>query len=100
MVVDNFHSMGVSVPPLKTDPVPVVDPNAVLPHSVLLKCLESVTRKNPKIIQPSSGVELQQLALCHPGDAPEPAGRETEQQSLGVSAPEGPDHSLRVLRYA
>ena len=51
--------------PDKTDPPLIVDPNAVLPGPVSLERLETITRGNPKLLQPLGGVKVEQFAPGH-----------------------------------
>jgi hypothetical protein len=39
VVVRDFDVVGIASPPIETDPVPVVDPNAVLPLPISVKAL-------------------------------------------------------------
>lgn len=51
MVVRYFHVVGVLVSPLETNPPLIVNPDAVLAFPVSRKGLESVSGRNPEIIQ-------------------------------------------------
>ena len=39
VVIDDLDVEGVTVPPNETDPKLIIDPNAVLPHSIALEPL-------------------------------------------------------------
>lgn len=88
----------VSVSPDEADAVAVVDPDAVLTFSVSLQGFQAVAREDPQVIQSASGMELHELSLSDPGDAPEPGAGETDEQGLTFPAPKGADHPVSVLR--
>ena len=100
MVVDHLDLLGVAVLPHETDPVLIVDPDAVLPTTVPSERLEVVARERAQVVEALRGVELDQLALSDPGNAAEPSRRIPMEEGFGISIPEGPDHLPRVLRSA
>jgi len=98
MVVHHFDLLRVAVLPGEADAILIVDPYAVLPTSISTESLEVVARERTQVVESLRCVQLRQLALSDPGNAPKPPRRITLEQRLGVSIPEGPDHLLRVLR--
>jgi hypothetical protein len=98
VVVHHLDSLRFAIPPHEADPILVVDPDAVLSTPLAGKRLEVIARERAQVVEPSGCVQLRQLALRDPGDAPEPPRRVTLEQGLGVPVPEGPDHLLKILR--
>jgi hypothetical protein len=90
----------VAILPHETDPVLIVDSDAVLPSPVSAQGFETVAWEGPQVIESSCRVQLSQLALHDPSDAPETLRRVTLEQRLGVPIPEGPDHPPKLLRIA
>jgi len=58
MVIDDFNLIGVSVPPLETDPPLIVDPDAVLSAPVDGQGFQAMGRRDTQIIQGDRRVEL------------------------------------------
>lgn len=51
MIIHNFDIDGTILVPLEANSILLVDPYAVLPHSVTGKCLKSIPGRNAKFIQ-------------------------------------------------
>jgi len=51
MIVDDFDIMGASSLPYKTDPILVVDPDTVHSLTFTSQRLQSITRRNPQLLQ-------------------------------------------------
>jgi len=56
VVIDDFHFPSVALAalallPNKADPIPIVDPDAVLPGAIALETFERVARNPPKVGQ-------------------------------------------------
>jgi hypothetical protein len=98
VVVHHFDLLSVAVLPYEADPILVVDPDAVLTTSISTESLEVVARERAQVVKPVRRVQLHQLALSDPGNAPKPPCRMALKERLGVSIPERPDHLARVLR--
>jgi hypothetical protein len=96
VVVHHFDLLSVAVLPNEADPILVVDPDAVLTTSISTESLEVVAGERAQVVKPVRRVQLHQLALSDPGDAPEAPRRLALEQRLGISAPERPDHRPRV----
>ena len=65
MAFDDFHVVGVTLDPSKTDAPLIVDPDAVLAFAIALEGFESIGRWNTQIIQHGGVPEHTQLATCH-----------------------------------
>ena len=63
VVVGDFDFLCTMVLPTKTNAVLLVDPNAVLPGTISLQQFKSIARRNRQIGQPTSTVELIELAV-------------------------------------
>jgi hypothetical protein len=57
VVVDDLDLMRVGVPPLKTDPPLIVDPNAVLTLPLPRELLEPIPGWYSEIVEGLSGIE-------------------------------------------
>lgn len=53
VVVNNFNVSRIAIRPAETDPVLIVDPDAVLPESITLQHLETVAWRRPQNLQRS-----------------------------------------------
>jgi hypothetical protein len=96
MVVHHVYLLRLAVLPDETDPILVVDPDAVLPLSISGKSLETIAGKCPEVVQALGGVQLGQLPLRDLGNGPKPSRRVPLEQGLGVTAPERADHGTRL----
>jgi len=65
VVIDDFHAVGVTLNPSKTDAPLIVDPDAVLAFAIALEGFESIGRWNMQIIQHEGVPEHTQLTTCH-----------------------------------
>jgi len=99
VVVHDLDVLRFAVLPHETDPILVIDPDAVLRPPITAKGLEVIARKRAQVVESLGGMQLRQLALSDPSNVPKPS-RVPLKQRLGVSVPEGPDHLLRLLRMA
>jgi hypothetical protein len=61
VVVRDFNVLGIATPPIKTDPVPVVDPNAMLPLPLATKTLKAIPGRRRQFLQIADSVQLVQL---------------------------------------
>ena len=60
MVVHQIHLVNIAVLPNETDSVSIIDPNAVLPGTVVPQRLQRVAPRT-KIVKAPGGVKLKQL---------------------------------------
>jgi hypothetical protein len=51
MVINDFNLVRLAVPPFKTDPVLIIDTNAVLAPAVSSQSLQAVAGRNPECIK-------------------------------------------------
>jgi len=98
VVVRDFDFVGISILPAETDPILLIDPDAVLSVSIARESLEMVPGRNRELLQIPDTVELRQLA---PKRWPElPRARSpgapavhTVEQIFGRGIGEGPYHT-------
>ena len=62
MVVNDLNPFWTSVAPPEADTPLIIDSDTVLPRTITAQTLKPVARRNPKILQTTSGVNLPQLA--------------------------------------
>src|SRR3990172_7326950 len=62
VIVRDFDVVGIAVLPPKTDPVLVVDANAVLPCAVAAEALQPIAGRDTQLSQAADSIELRQLA--------------------------------------
>jgi len=51
MVINDFNLIWTGACPYKTDPILIIDPNAMLTYTISGKLLQPVTRWNTKFIE-------------------------------------------------
>jgi hypothetical protein len=64
MVVDNFHVIGIAVPPFKANTPLAVDSDAILPDTMLSKFLQPIRRWHPKVLKHQSPIQHAQFPQC------------------------------------
>jgi len=64
MVIDDPNIEGVTVAPLETNPPLLIDPDTPLAQPITLKRLKHIARRDGKVAQISSGIELLKLPQC------------------------------------
>src|SRR5229473_2269883 len=64
MVIRDLDPTRSLCRPAKTDPVLIVDPDAMLPRAVLAECFQVIARGYPKRPERNGGVQLVELAFC------------------------------------
>jgi hypothetical protein len=61
VIVDQLDILGTTIGPTETNPVLVVDPNAVLTFAISGKLLQSVPRRNSKVFNIPCRIDHQQF---------------------------------------
>ena len=97
MVVNQFNIFRAAVRPSKTEPVLIVDTDAVLSGSITAQGFESVTGWNPEVVEPAGDLELPELAAGYPLDGLEARDRPTVGEGLSIGASERPDHAWIIV---
>jgi hypothetical protein len=62
MVIDDLDRFGGALSPDETNPLLIVDPDAVLPCAIAFERLEAIARRCPQVDQPICRVEHVELA--------------------------------------
>jgi hypothetical protein len=101
MVIHNLYFRRAIAGPLKTDPVPVIDPYAVLTFPVPSQGFKAVAWRDAKLIYSFHGVQLIQLTASNHPEFTRTAlsGRLCIVPVEYIFRPlvgEGPDHVVRV----
>jgi hypothetical protein len=68
VIICDFDFVGISVLPPETNPVLLVDSDAVLSQSIPMESLQTVSRRYTKLLEISNAVQLSQLTAS---DRPE-----------------------------
>ena len=71
MIVRDFNFVGIASLPSETNPILIVDPNAVLPAPVSAQPFEAISPWNSQFADVSDSIDLIELP---PGNLPEDAG--------------------------
>ena len=103
MVVDNLSVSDPTFGPSEADPVFLVDPDAMLPFSIPLQCLQMVAGGNSKILDGVRIVEDEQLGSrpalqIRRADFPRSLGFLAVEHILGTLVTEGKDHASMIAR--
>jgi hypothetical protein len=61
MVINDFHVVGVAIPPLKANTPLVVDADAVLASTIARELLQAIRRWNPKVLNCDSPIQHPQF---------------------------------------
>ena len=97
MIVDDLNVKGIAVFPDEADAPLVVDPDAVLPHTIPAEPLETVARRDPEILKRFDRMEEDELPQCCPNNLRgEPPGPLAEKHALGLRVAKAPNH-LRMI---
>jgi hypothetical protein len=98
VIVNNFHFECMWRFPSKTDPILIVNPNAVLPVAIALKARQMMTGES-QIRQCFGGIEVRQLSADSAFNQLIELGRPIVKELLRLSVAEGADHISSVYRY-
>jgi hypothetical protein len=96
MVIYNLYVVGVAFVPHEANTPLVIDTNAVLPFTVVIKCMKFVTRRHLQINQKPSRVYHLELAARCPLDVREPGNILIVKKPLGLPALKGLYHTRRI----
>jgi hypothetical protein len=100
VVVNDFNVPRVTIGPAKTDPVLVVDPDAVLAKSVALQHFQSVAWRRLKETEAGSRMQLGQLAPDDGLDTHEAPHPIPFEECFSVSMCERNNHKLIAYRLS
>jgi hypothetical protein len=65
VIVDDFNVFGIATPPIKTNSVLIVDPNAMLPLPISAKTLKPVPGRRREFLKIADPVQLIQFPARH-----------------------------------
>jgi hypothetical protein len=88
VVVDDFDLPGISIPPFKTNPPLIVDPDTPLPPSIATEFFEAVSGRLGELFDPVNAFNLPELAKGDPFNRGKPAAVEALGDTLGFLVPE------------
>ena len=66
VVVNDFDFVRIAIPPFKTNPPLIVNPNAVLSLAITSQLFQSIARRSTQIDETFRGVEEQEFSVCRP----------------------------------
>jgi hypothetical protein len=95
MIVDYFYVFRPCISPPKDDPPLIIDADRMLTSQIALERLQSIARRDPKVAQSASAVDLDKLAPSDFDEVRREALRRApfHKDQLGVLAPETADQS-------
>jgi hypothetical protein len=100
MVVDDFHIVGVAVPPHEADAILIIDSYAVLALALAVQSLQPVSGGDIQIIQCHGGMQQEEFLQCpHFQIGGNPSASPRLPKLLRISIPEACYHGAIVLRY-
>ena len=102
MIVGDLHVIGITVVPSETDAPLVVDPDGVLTGPVSIQRVQSVARRDVRVLQRTRRVKCQQLPMrSYVNVRWEAAHASSFEDRLRVLVREGLNHAsyLSVTRY-
>src|ERR1035438_5818446 len=97
VIIDDLHFVRVPFPPFKTDPIAVVDANAVLAFPVPLQRLQTESWQT-QVVQAGGRVQQRHAYARGPFNRLELAAELTVQEVLRLLVPTGPDHTISIIR--
>lgn len=100
MVVDDFHIVGVAIPPNETDAILIIDSDAMLALALAVQSLQPVSGRNIQIIQRHGGMQQKKLLQCpHFQIGGNPSASPRLPKLLRIRIPEACYHEGILLRY-
>ena len=101
MVVDDFHVVGVALPPHEADAISIIDSDAVLAVALAVQSLQLVSGRNIQIIQRYGGLQQEELPQCpHFQIGGNPSASPRLPKLLRICIPEACYHVAILLRYS
>lgn len=105
VIVDYFNVDRTRLRPTETDPILVVDPDAVLTVAFSPKCLQAVPRRYPQVVEDLGLIECIELSRSHLPQRPRQplAGSlrvPTVKEVVGRLITEAPDHNYMIARLS
>jgi hypothetical protein len=98
VVISNLDIESVPFPPSKTDPILIVDADAILSGPISLQRLKSICRWRCKIPQLFRTVDLNQPSEGRAGDALKSLDSPLLENRFSIFIPKGTDQTTIILR--
>lgn len=96
MVIDDLNLVSVSLPPDKTDPPLVANPDAVLPLAIAMKRFEPIAGRRREVARFGRCIQLAKFAQRHSFDGPKTPHPVPVVEALRIFAAEAPNHPMSV----
>jgi hypothetical protein len=88
MIIDDLDFERVARIKAEADAKLVVDPNAMLPHTISLESLQLIVRRDTQIVQTACPMKHGQFAHGDGFDVRKPSNARAGKQSLSIGASE------------
>jgi hypothetical protein len=98
MVIGYFNLVSVAIPPHKTQPPLVIDPDAVLPPSIARKGFKMVSWRNFQVFQSTGLTQEEKFTTRNPFDVSVTGHPIVPKESFGVALREGSNHPRSLSR--
>ncbi len=100
MVVDDFHVVGIAIPPHEADAILIIDSDTVLALALAVQSLQPVSGRHTQIIQRHRGMQQEELLQCpHFQIGGNASASPRLPKLLRIRIPEASCHEWVVLRY-
>ncbi len=100
MIIDDLNIERVATHPAETQSPLVIDPNAVLTHSVANEFFKLVSGRHGQVFDPDRGIQLSQLSESHALDiCTKPPDWESIEEPFSLFVCKAPDHRWIITRY-
>jgi len=96
VIVHDFDVVSVTVAPDKTNPVLIIDADAMLTLPVASERFKTISWKNNQVAKLMCRVQLLELSLRHPRDALEPTTAAADKEKLCFPIAKRPNHQTGV----
>jgi hypothetical protein len=95
MIVNYFHVFRSCISPPKDDPPLIIDTDRMLTSQITLERLQSIARRDPKVVQSAGAIDLDKLASGDFDEIRRKALRRApfHKDQFGALAPETADQS-------
>ena len=97
MIVRNLDIERTIAAPAETDAELIIDPNRMLPRSISLQCLETIARRNAKILQTGGDFELPEFPPRYRLETCEASDPCSSRQGFRIRILEGGDHAIITM---
>lgn len=100
MVVDDFHVVGIALPPHEADAILIIDSDAVLALALPVQSLQPVSGRHTQIVESHGGMQQEELLQCpHFQIGANASASPRLPKLLRIRIPEASYHEGIVLQY-